>query len=369
MKRERIVFVLPQLKTGGGVRVIVELANVLAERHEVKIVLPKGKVECTFAISDRIIIEQVGREPVSALQKVANIFRTVAHVQKVYQNDNVIVTDPIQSPLFIFARMPKLYRFVQADDYRIFDDLLLLKNRFFLYLYKAVTKLSYRKKIGYLFNSAFTHEMFERHSGRKVPQKIVHPALNRKVFYPYEAEKPQRDSVRLCLIARKHPMKRFGDFVEVYQRLMQNPKVAAEIEKVTVISHDDLSSYATAGMERVVPSCDKDIADVMNSSDIYIFTSLWEGFGLPPLEAMGCGCAVVASDAGGISEYAVNGENALIYPPADTDALYDAIVRLIEDRALLQRLRINGMQTARNFSWERSAKMVEKYLFEKENDV
>ncbi len=53
----------------------------------------------------------------------------------------------------------------------------------------------------------------------------------------------------------------------------------------------------------------------MNISHIFISTSWWEGFGLPSLEAMACGCALILTDAGGVNEYAIANENCLMYEP------------------------------------------------------
>ncbi len=361
--KKKIVFVLPQLKTGGGVRVITELSNVLVEKYDVRLVLPYSQSDCTFFIDPRIKIEKIGNPSGGIKNKILNILKMFRYVQKNYKDDMVVTTDPVFSPVFFFFPVKKLYRYVQADDYRIFDDLLLLKNRFFLGIYKIATKLSYKMNIGYFFNSTFTYEQFVALRGKKVPKRIVHPAINHAVFYPNETLK-YHEGIHLCLIARKHPMKRFEDFVKVYHEIKNMPQIKEKIRKVSVISHDDLSSFDISDFTMVVPKSDADIARTMNESDIYIFTSLWEGFGLPPLEAMACGCAVVASDAKGINEYAVDGENALIYPPTDTEKLKACLLELIQNDDLRRKLQENGVQSAKNFSWENSAKALEKIIKE-----
>lgn len=58
-----------------------------------------------------------------------------------------------------------------------------------------------------------------------------------------------------------------------------------------------------------------EIAYYMNLSHIFISTSWWEGFGLPPLEAMACGCAVILSNSGGVNEYAQLDDNCLMFDP------------------------------------------------------
>jgi len=65
------------------------------------------------------------------------------------------------------------------------------------------------------------------------------------------------------------------------------------IDNVFIISHDDLSEFNLKNVKCIKPKNDKEIAFYMNKSHIFISTSWWEGFGLPPLEAMACGCAVI----------------------------------------------------------------------------
>ena len=89
-------------------------------------------------------------------------------------------------------------------------------------------------------------------------------------------------------------------------------------------------------------------------SDCLVFPSLYEGFGLPPLEAMACGVPVITSDRGSLPE--VVGEAALQVNPEDPDALADAMQRVLEDSSLRQTLRARGLERCRRFSWEDHAR-------------
>jgi len=365
LKQKKIIFVLPQLKTGGGVRVIIELSNILIKKYAVHFVLPNSQSECTFKVHKDITIEKIGDLPKNSLDKIKNIVKMFFYLNKRYKNEIVITTDPLFSPIFMLFNFKKLYRYIQADDYRIFDDLLLLKNRFFLTIYKFITKISYKQNIKYLFNSTFSYEQFIALKGKNVPKKIVHPSINHEIFHLLDLPR-KSEGINLCLIARKHPMKRFEDFVKVYKEIKMLPHIRDKISNIYVISHDDLSQFDLSDFTMIIPKNDYQIVEALNRSDIYIFTSLWEGFGLPPLEAMSCGCAVIASDAKGIDEYAIDRENALIYPPMDTEALKEKLIRLVEDELLLKKLQKNGVETAQNFSWAKSAKQLETHLFKED---
>ncbi len=93
---------------------------------------------------------------------------------------------------------------------------------------------------------------------------------------------------------------------------------------------------------------------IYNLADVFVFPSFYEGFGMPPLEAMACGTPVVCSDASSLPE--VVGDAALTVPPDDYEGLADAVARVLEDPALADELRQRGLERARQFTWERTAR-------------
>jgi glycosyltransferase involved in cell wall biosynthesis len=98
----------------------------------------------------------------------------------------------------------------------------------------------------------------------------------------------------------------------------------------------------------------EDLAVLYNLADLFVFPSLYEGFGLPPLEAMACGLPVVASTAPALRE--VLDDAALLVHPQDVVALAEAMVVALRDEALRSRLREAGLRRAAQFSWERTAR-------------
>lgn len=93
-----------------------------------------------------------------------------------------------------------------------------------------------------------------------------------------------------------------------------------------------------------------------SAADLFVYPSLYEGFGLPPLEAMACGVPVIVSNSSSLPE--VVGEAGILVDPYDVDALAAAIVRVLRNRVLAEAMREAGLARARQFTWERAAKAI-----------
>ncbi len=98
---------------------------------------------------------------------------------------------------------------------------------------------------------------------------------------------------------------------------------------------------------------ENDLPALYNGATLFVFPSLYEGFGLPVLEAMACGTPVVCSNASSLPEVA--GEAASLVDPLQTDALAGAISRILHDQELRQAMRQKGLMQATQFSWQRTA--------------
>lgn len=96
-----------------------------------------------------------------------------------------------------------------------------------------------------------------------------------------------------------------------------------------------------------------DLPAVYSGAEIFLFPSLYEGFGLPILEAMACGTPVVTSNRSSLPEIA--GTAAKIINPLDVAELVDAIIHLLESSEMLLNMQKNGLQQAQHFSWEITA--------------
>jgi glycosyltransferase involved in cell wall biosynthesis len=94
----------------------------------------------------------------------------------------------------------------------------------------------------------------------------------------------------------------------------------------------------------------------------FVYPSRYEGFGIPPLEAMACGAPVIATRTGAIPEYADGA--ALLIDPGDRTGLRDALVRVLTDAPLRRELRSRGIERAKTYTWDRSAALMTQLLAE-----
>jgi glycosyltransferase involved in cell wall biosynthesis len=122
------------------------------------------------------------------------------------------------------------------------------------------------------------------------------------------------------------------------------------------IPFDDLlAKYGIAGRVKRLGAVSKDdLVALYNAADAFIYPSLYEGFGIPPLEAFACGCPVVSSHATALAE--VVGDAALTFDPHDADALANHLRAITSDVELRRRLVRAGFERVQQFSYVRAAK-------------
>jgi alpha-1,3-rhamnosyl/mannosyltransferase len=109
----------------------------------------------------------------------------------------------------------------------------------------------------------------------------------------------------------------------------------------------DTNIYLTGYIDEQALAC------LYSGAQALLYPSKYEGFGLPVLEAMACGCPVICSNAASLPE--VGGDAAVYVDPHDPDSLLEAITRIVHDSELRQKMWKKGLEQARRFSWENAA--------------
>lgn len=160
--------------------------------------------------------------------------------------------------------------------------------------------------------------------------RLEHPAKNHaRLISAFERFKAETNSAWQLVLCGSD-----WHGAEVIHQLVRDSRYAADIRVMGFIP-------------------DADVARWYRSATVCVYPSLFEGFGLPPLEAMACGCPVLASAIGAVAE--VCGDAAYVVNPTDVYALAQGLRELAHDRALRDQLRQAGIVRAREFNWTHTA--------------
>ena len=164
----------------------------------------------------------------------------------------------------------------------------------------------------------------------------------------------------LLAVGSANPTKRLVALVRAWAGLARHDArlVIAGGSRPQVFASSERPSVA--GVVELGPVGDPELKALYGAAAGLVFPSVYEGFGLPPLEAMACGCPVAASSAASVPE--VCGDAALMFDPMDESALAEAMSALLDDAALRDHLRERGAARAAAFRWDDSASTLLKAL-------
>jgi len=162
-------------------------------------------------------------------------------------------------------------------------------------------------------------------------------------------------------VASLHPHKNLDGLIRAYALLVADQNIAHQLvlvgHKRTSLAQivdliDTLNLRSRVILAGFVPN--QDIASVYSHADVFVFPSFYEGFGIPPLEAMACGTPVVCSNMTALPE--VVGEAAILVNPYDIEAIAASILQVLQDADLRTELVHRGLERVSLFSWEKAAR-------------
>ena len=191
-------------------------------------------------------------------------------------------------------------------------------------------------------------------------QSLVHNGIDHARFCPGESKAPERPYF-LYVSRLEHPAKNHVRLIEAFDQFRKRTKLEWDLvlaggdwhgaEHIRAAARQS-GSAAHIRFPGFVP--DADLPALYRSAGAMVYPSLFEGFGLPPVEAMACGCPVVSSSAGALDE--VIGDAALRIDPNDPVSIADALVEIASNPARRERLRELGLANARRFDWAVTAR-------------
>lgn len=214
--------------------------------------------------------------------------------------------------------------------------------------------------------SAFTRQMLIEHCRVSSERIVVIPEGVEPAFRPLPREAAEElrrryalpDAPLLLHVGHTQPRKNLEGLLHALAIVRRRNSHAVLLQVGGVPTARQRTLVESLGLRDAVhflgPVPESDLIAFYNLADVFVFPSLYEGFGFPPLEAMACGTPVVASRAASLPE--VVGDAGLLVDPRDPEALAAAVHRVLQDRELAEGLRRRGLARARQFTWERTAR-------------
>jgi len=204
--------------------------------------------------------------------------------------------------------------------------------------------------------------------GIEASRVAVTPLAPRSVFRRIEREKTlatrRRLGVRddfILFVGTIEPRKNLLTLAQAFDEILRTTSLRPQLViagKEGWLMNDFFSFIKKAGLgDHVCLTgylADEDLRDLYSSCSVFVYPSLYEGFGLPPLEAMACGAPVVSSRIPSIME--ALGNAACLVNPTNVQELAGAIVSLLDDKQAREQLSLSGLERVEDFTWERTAR-------------
>jgi len=188
---------------------------------------------------------------------------------------------------------------------------------------------------------------------------VTGSGLARAEFFVNQPHLARQDQDRRVMyVGDQRPRKGLHDLLDAAQMI----QAGVPGLRLVLASKQPLTVETPVPTEIHVHPSDQRLSELYRSSDLFVSASWGEGLGYPPLEAMACGTPVVLTDSEGVRDYARSGENCLIVPPRNAPALASAMLRILTDPGLAQRLVAGGYATVAHYDWETVADRVEAAL-------
>lgn len=205
---------------------------------------------------------------------------------------------------------------------------------------------SYRKEFNYITDSDWNREKL---SELAVEAKVVNPGIS-EIF---KQTGTKRVKNQLLALGRSLYLKNFDLTEKAWKLMGSKPKlklfgIEPRIGKLL-------------GADYEYKPTDSQVVKLYNESEVFIQTSIHEGFCLPVLEAMACGCVVVCTEADGNREFCIDGKNCLIVSKTDAKDVANKLEKVFKDEGLKKRLVSEGLKTTENYRWEKKIIELESF--------
>lgn len=348
----QVSFILPSLprQISGGTKIIFEYANYLVEKgDDVTIYYMVDKCLNKYCIP-KIIGMEFGRIVAFRYPKWIKLSNKI-QIKGVYlanqvAKGDIVIATAIRTSFFVKSlshTCGKKAYFIQGFENWSFSD--------------EEVYQSYQLGMSNIVIARWLKDIVEQKSGQEA--FYVSNGIDNNIFFAVNPVK-KRKSHTIAFHYRSETIKGATYAIEVIKKI-KNKYCDTE---VYVIGREERPKELPQWCQYIKNASAQEVAKIDNEVEVFLCTSVSEGFGLPGLEAMACGCALVTTNYLGAMEYAVHGKNSLVEPVKDIEGLTDAVSRLFDDDELRGRISKEAILTGREYSFRNSAIKFRNILIE-----
>jgi hypothetical protein len=352
--RLRVTFVLPFLSFTGGVRVVYEhTRQLLARGHQVRLVAPRLRPDFPWSSDGRRalrawavdrLVEHSGRA-LAFYGLTEHVLQVPALEPRHFPDGDVLLATswvtahPVASAP---ARCGRGSYFIQ--HYEAFSPDL-----------EAPVDETWRLPLERIVIASWLARLARERFGVEVWGPVV-SGVNGSLFH--SRGRRANDPPVVAMVYELQPWKGIDDGLEA----LRIARRAAPGLRLHLFGKYRLR-HALGGQDRYErnPAPDR-VGAIYRECDLFLSPSWSEGWALPPMEAMASGCAVVATEVGGIPDYSIPGQTALTAPPRRPDLLGAELARVASDRGLRETIAAAGREHIAQFTWEAASSGLEECL-------
>ncbi|RTL44899.1 MAG: glycosyltransferase [Candidatus Melainabacteria bacterium] len=191
---------------------------------------------------------------------------------------------------------------------------------------------------------------------------LVPPAVDKTVFVPMPEREFTASPKRILAVGNYlWPLKGMADLREALQSLSSQLPIELVLVTQQKKGREFFDNCSFPVQYHYQPP-QQELAAIYASCDAYCCASWYEGFGLPCLEAFSVGLPVVCTANQGVSDFGLDEVNLLIATPNDSRSIENQLKRILTDKNLIQKLRLNGRKTLEQYNWDLTMKAFEQCL-------
>lgn len=333
-----ITFLLPSQGHGGGVRAIVEFGNGLIHLGcTVRIIFKEHNQQSPIKKIAHVLLKRGGVNWLDYFHGQLDSY--TQHLDKtIFEKDEIVLSMCAQTTLdaWLLPDTVKKVFHCHGGEYENWENFIKAINL-------PVDKIAI---------STHVQQMIQKHSpSKEVP--IVPDGINHQEYY--RDLKISKQGVGGCI--RPRHSKDANTTIKVFQ-LLHTRKPHPPLYSFGIGKKPSIHSILHYTNN---PSIEKG-REIYNKCKIWFLTSLEEGFGLPVLEAMACGCVVVSTMCGGPQDLIIDGYNGYNVEIGNYGAIVEKISSLLTNDKLFHEMSQNAIKTAHTYSWEKSASLLEHAL-------